>query len=100
MALFKNPNPHTTHETNGLRPGQPGAPVSGDLLPSVQGAGQTVDTAEEVPAQVRAHVVKPRRVYTWSCARCGQPFETKTYSKRYCSDKCKYDQWNDNKRNK
>lgn len=31
---------------------------------------------------------EPRQVYTYTCAVCGQPFETNNKKSKYCSDKC------------
>jgi hypothetical protein len=49
--------------------------------------GQALDTSQGLPAPMAAAVLKPdrpKRVYTWTCAFCGEDFETENYSQRYC----------------
>jgi hypothetical protein len=43
-----------------------------------------MDTDQDLPARMAIETVKPRKVYTWTCQYCGQPFETEIYSQRYC----------------
>jgi hypothetical protein len=74
--------------------------AAGDpILQPMQGRGPAVNPDQVLPARVESHVVrsKPRGLYTWNCAYCGQTFETSHYGKRYCSSSCKYKAYRERK---
>lgn len=75
-------------------------PAPHSVLPAMQGRGQAVDTPR-LPARMGdgrgplrpmegtgqgEDPRKARKVYTWTCQYCGQPFESSHYGKRYCSN--------------
>ncbi len=81
-----DPDPDLLQDMHGRGQGMVDPGTVSPYLERSGPAGETAADPGQPEARSQPTIVKPRKVYTWNCAYCGEAFETTHYGKRYCNE--------------